>query len=215
MKLIIKYYRGCFDVLIKQGKKEVFNQNFENIELLLNNEVLEDVLRNKRIELLVSNSLVLLFSDQYPLISRKEIKNFHFNKINKLLGFDSPPFSIKIQKKNRMIYINSFHLVRYIRTIVEKFKINVQNVNVYGINPRLKDYLLFDAHEVTLFIRGERCYTSLLDLSTSIIIKNLYKSLDDECFFSKVNFVILAKSEKAISIMNQLISRGDYEWEEA
>ncbi|MBO4667751.1 MAG: hypothetical protein J5666_06495 [Bacilli bacterium] len=212
MNLSIKYGKGYYNVAIEKNHHQLFSKTVKDLNEIITNEVVEELLKNTAITLKVNHLLVLSISDQYPIIVKQEIRKFHQQKADELLGFHSPMFNVAFSKRHRGITINSFHLKEEVLSFCHQLALNIKRITLSSV-PKSKDlYIKIDENEIVLWVSGKRSYLCDTDSSVTLIVKNLSKALDELHYFGKVWLDIDKQSEKCLTIGNQLKQRGDYEW---
>ena len=212
MNLSIKYGKGYYNVMIEKNHHQLFSKTVKDLNEIITNEVVEELLKNTTVTLKVNHLLVLSLNDQYPVIAKQEIKKFHQQKADELLGFHSPMFNVAFSKRHRGIIINSFHLKEEVLSFCHQLTLNIKRITLSSV-PKSKDlYIKIDENEIVLWVGGKRSYLCDTDSSVAIIVKNLSKALDELHYFGKVVLDIDKQSEKCLTIGNQLKQRGDYEW---
>ena len=136
MNLSIKYGKGYYNVAIEKNHHQLFSKTVKDLNEIITNEVVEELLKNKAVTLKVNHLLVLSISDQYPIIAKQEIRKFHQQKADELLGFHSPMFNVAFSKRHRGITINSFHLkeevLSFLKETISQRKGNINEHHFFG-----------------------------------------------------------------------------------
>ena len=212
MNISLQFHKGLFELTIMKHHRILLSLKDKGLDELLNNEVVEELLKGASCYLEVGNLLVLKMVDEYPVISKSEMIKFHQEKINQLLRYESKAFKIAISKKYQLAKICSYHLKEDVLKLVNHFQLIVRSISIMGAPKAKEDLLYISEIDCALWIKGERIYTSELDFNVAIITKNLLKAFDNECFYGKIHYQVTKTCEKALTIFQHLKQKGDYEW---
>ena len=203
MELCIYKQKKNIIVKVIDKKNKIYENEYHNFDLISSDETLKNIILKHKVHVLISSTFVFKFENNYPLINKKKVIDYHKNQLKLIYPEVSNIYKLKIKKNHNNYEVKSLFLDDSLVMMFKKLQLDIYNSSIVGDDLHYDAYLYLNDYELSLWINDDLKYQMIdVEQNSSYCAMNVLKTL---YYYLYKGPIYIINEAKASNKMNQMI----------